>query len=252
MPVRPGCEPFRHDGGPVGALLVHGFTGSPASMRPWGDYLGAAGLTVLGPRLPGHGTRWQDLNLTRWTDWYAEAQRGLRDLAARCDEVYVMALSMGACLSLRLAEEHPDLVRGLVLVNPSLMTLRKDAKVLPYVSRIVPSLKGIINDIKKPGGDELGYDRIPLRAAASLPDMWRSTTAGLGLVQCPTLVYRSRDDHVVEPASVELLLAQIGTSEVELRVLEESYHVATIDNDAETIFEGSLDFVRTHTALSGV
>ena len=252
MPVRPGCEPFRHDGGPVGALLVHGFTGSPASMRPWGDHLAAAGLTVLGPRLPGHGTRWQDLNLTRWTDWYAEALRGLRDLNARCDEVYVMALSMGACLSLRLAEEHPDLVRGLVLVNPSLMTLRKEAKLLPYVSKVVPSIKGIINDIKKPGGDELGYDRTPLRAAASVAELWRVTAEGLGLVRCPTLVYRSREDHVVERASVELLLAQIGTSEVELRELDDSYHVATIDNDAETIFEGSLEFVRAHTALSGV
>ncbi len=248
MPVRPGAEPFRHDGGSTGVLLVHGFTGSPASMRPWGDHLAAAGLTVLLPRLPGHGTRWQDLNLTRWTDWYAEAQRGLRDLAGRCEQVFVMGLSMGGCLTLRLAEEHPDLVAGVVVVNPSLMTLRKDAKVLPYVAKVVPSLKGIINDIKKPGGDEVGYDRIPLRAAASLADMWRTTVDGLGLVSCPTLVFRSREDHVVEAASTALLLAQIGTADVEERILENSYHVATLDHDADQIFDGSLDFVRKHAA----
>lgn len=247
MPVRPGAEPFSFAGGPVGALLVHGFTGSPASMRPWGEHLADAGLTVLGPRLPGHGTRWQDLNLTTWRDWYAEAQRGLLDLRGRCDQVFVMGLSMGGCLSLRLAEEHPEAVAGLVVVNPSLLTLRKDAKLLPVLSKVVPSLKGIINDIKKPGGDEIGYPRIPLRAAASLADMWRTTTADLGTISCPTLVFRSRDDHVVEAASTELLLAQIGASDVEERVLEDSYHVATLDHDAEAIFSGSLDFVRRHS-----
>ena len=246
MPVRPGAEPFRFEGGPVGALLVHGFTGSPASMRPWGEHLAEAGLTVLGPRLPGHGTRWQDANLTKWTDWYAEAERGLKDLAARCDTVFVMALSMGGCLALRLAEEQPDLVAGLVLVNPSLLTQRKDAKLLPHVAKVVPSLKGIINDIKKPGADEIGYDRIPLRAAVSLADLWRTTTDDLRRVTCPTLVFRSREDHVVEPENTALLLREIGASDVEERVLEESYHVATIDNDAGLIFEGSVDFVRKH------
>ena len=250
MPVRPGAEPFAHEGGPVGALLIHGFTGSPASMRPWGDHLAAAGLSVLGPRLPGHGTRWQDLNHTRWTDWYAEAQRGLRDLAGRCGDVFVMGLSMGGCLSLRLAEEHPDLVKGLVLVNPSLLTLRKDFKLVPLLSRVVPGMPGIINDIKKPGMDEVGYPKTPLKAAASLTDMWRKTTADLGRIECPTLVFRSRVDHVVEPASTALLLAHIGTSDVEERVLEESYHVATLDNDAPAIFEGSLDFVRKHSPVA--
>ncbi|HVE97569.1 MAG TPA: alpha/beta fold hydrolase [Mycobacteriales bacterium] len=250
MPVRPGAEPFSFDGGPIGALLVHGFTGSPASMRPWGEHLAATGLTVLGPRLPGHGTRWQDLNLTGWRDWYAEAQRGLLDLRGRCDQVFVMALSMGACLSLRLAEEHPDKVAGLVLVNPSLLTLRRDAKLLPVLSKVVPSLKGIINDIKKPGGDEIGYDRIPLRAAATLADMWRTTVNDLGRVSCPTLVFRSATDHVVEAASTELLLAQIGAGDVEERVLQDSYHVATLDHDAEQIFTGSVDFVRRHAAAA--
>ena len=251
MPVRPGAEPFSFDGGPVGALMIHGFTGSPASMRPWGEHLAAAGLTVLGPRLPGHGTRWQDMNLTTWRDWYAEAQRGLLTLTGRCEQVFVMGLSMGGALSLRLAEDHPDAVAGLVLVNPSLLTLRKDAKLLPYVSRVVPSLKGIVNDIKKEGADEIGYGRVPLRAAASLPDLWRTTTDDLGRVTCPTLVFRSREDHVVEPASCELLLAQIGSSDVEERLLDESYHVATLDHDAPLIFAGSLDFVRRH-ATAGV
>ena len=95
MPVLPGAEPFEHAGGDVGVLLVHGFTGCPQSMRPWAEHLAAEGFTVSLPRLPGHGTRWQDLNLTRWTDWYAEAERALDALRRTCSTVFVMGLSMG-------------------------------------------------------------------------------------------------------------------------------------------------------------
>ena len=106
MPLLPGAEPFHHEGGPVGVLLVHGFTGSPKSMRPWADHLAAAGLTVALPLLPGHGTRWQDMRQTRWEDWYAEADRELRTLTERCEQVFVCALSMGGALALRLAIVH--------------------------------------------------------------------------------------------------------------------------------------------------
>ena len=71
MPLIPGAEPFSHDGGPVGALVVHGFTGSPKSMRPWAEHLAAAGLSVRLPRLPGHGSTWRDMAVTTWDDWYA-------------------------------------------------------------------------------------------------------------------------------------------------------------------------------------
>ena len=71
MPLFPGAEPYYADGGSTGILLLHGFTGSPKSMTPWGQQLAAQGHTVRVPRLPGHGTRWQDMNLTRWEDWYA-------------------------------------------------------------------------------------------------------------------------------------------------------------------------------------
>lgn len=50
MSVRPGAEPFSHDGSDVGVLLSHGFTGSPIGMRPWAQRLADIGFTV---RLPG-------------------------------------------------------------------------------------------------------------------------------------------------------------------------------------------------------
>ena len=249
MPVKPGCEAFAFDGGDVGALMVHGFTGSPFSMRPWGEYLAANGLTVVGPRLPGHGTRWQEMNLTRWQDWYGEVERGFDALRGRCDQVFVMGLSMGGTLSLRLAEEKGDDLAGVVTVNASLLTLRRDAKFLPVLSKVVPSVKAIGDDIKKEGITEHAYDRTPLRAAASLASLWKVTSAELGKVTQPLLVFRSRDDHIVESASGKLLLSAVSSTDVREIVLEDSYHVATLDNDADLIFRESLAFVRSHSAV---
>src|SRR3989442_11103343 len=82
--ILPGAEPFRFDGGPIGALLQHGFTGCPASMRPFGEWLADQGMTVIGPRLPGHGTSWEDLEGTTWQDWEGEAEAALAELTARC------------------------------------------------------------------------------------------------------------------------------------------------------------------------
>jgi carboxylesterase len=249
VPVQPGCEPFSYEGGKVGALMVHGFTGSPFSMRPWGEHLAAAGLTVLGPRLPGHGTRWQEMNLTRWQDWYGEVERGFDTLRGRCDQVFVMGLSMGGTLALRLAEEKGDDLAGIVTVNASLMTLRKDAKLLPYVARVVPSLKAIGDDIKKPGVTERAYDRTPLRAAVSLSQLWQLTRDDLGRIEQPLLVFRSAEDHVVEPASGALIMSSVSSTDVREIVLADSYHVATLDNDAPLIFAESLEFVRAHAPV---
>jgi carboxylesterase len=216
-------------------------------MRPWGDALAAAGLSVLCPRLPGHGTRWQELNLTLWQDWYAEIERAFDDLSGRCDEVFVMGLSMGGTLALRLAEQRADSVAGLVLVNPSVTSLNKAAKLLPVLKWVVPSVKGVGDDIKKEGVTELAYKRTPLKAAASLGQLWKIVRADLPLVTAPLLIYRSIDDHVVEPVSTETVLTGVASTDKEERLLRHSYHVATLDNDAPEIFAGSVEFVRTHT-----
>jgi carboxylesterase len=244
VPVVPGAEAFSSEGGRVGVLLVHGFTGSPASLRPWGEYLAEQGLTVSCPRLPGHGTRWQDMNLTRWEDWYAEADRAFESLRRQVDHVFVMGLSMGGTLTLRLAEQHPGEITGLVLVNPSLLTQNPMAKLAPALKYVVPSTKGLSNDIKKPGQDEIAYDRVPVKAFVSLVQMWALVRADLGKVDLPILLFRSEIDHVVEPASAAELKGKVGSKDVREVVLHDSYHVATLDNDAPAIFAGSLEFVR--------
>ncbi len=247
MPVLPGAEPYSHQGGPTGALLCHGFTSCPQSLRPWAEYLAEAGLTVSLPRLPGHGTTWQELARTRWEDWYAEVDRAFDELRSIADEIFVMGLSMGGCLALRLAELRGDAVGGLVIVNPFLTPNTKLFLLTPLLKAVVPSVKGVGSDIKKEGVVELAYDRTPVKAAATLPALFRVTTRNLGQVSAPVLCYRSPQDHVLGPENVKILRDALPASQLQVRECPDSYHVATLDNDAETIFAGSLDFVRSHS-----
>lgn len=244
MPLLPGAEPVEYDGGPVGALVCHGFTSTPLSVRPWGQHLAEGGLTVACPRLPGHGTRWQELNLTRWPDWYAEVGRTFDRLLSRCESVFVLGLSMGGTLALRLAEERSGSVAGVVLVNASLGSTDRRMAALPLVSRVLPSMPGVGGDIRRPEVDEQAYDRVPLRALHSLTRLWALTRADLGRITAPVLAFRSTVDHVVEPLSGRLLMRGVAPGLVEERLLLDSYHVATLDNDAQQVFDGSLDFVR--------
>ncbi len=245
MTLLPGSEPFAADGGPVGVLLCHGFTGTPASMRPWAEYLAAAGYTVRAPLLPGHGTRWQDCNQTGWQDWYATLERTHDELLATCQTVFAFGLSMGGTLVTRLAEQRPDRVAGLVLVNPSYATERLDAKVAPYISWLVRSRPSIGGDIKKPDSAELAYDRTPVAAFASLQRLWAVVLRDLARVSAPVRMYRSTEDHVVEPLSSRLLMSRATATYVEEILLENSYHVATLDHDAEQIFAGSVEFIQS-------
>jgi carboxylesterase len=246
MPLFPGAEPFRAEGGPVGVVLCHGFTGSPRSMRPWAEHLAAAGLTVSLPRLPGHGSTWQDLALTRWPDWYAAVDRAFDELTARCESVFVMGLSMGGTLALRLAEQRGRDVSGVVVVNPSLLSLDRRLAALPVIrrlGRVLPTVAGISQDIRRPGQDEGAYDRVPVAALHSLTELWAVTRRELAQITQPLLVLRSAVDHVVEPESTELLLATVSSTDVTQLVLHDSFHVATLDHDAERIFTESLEFV---------
>src|ERR1700685_4215880 len=171
MPLMPGAEAFSHEGGATGVLLCHGFTGSPRWRRRWGESLAGAGRSVALPRLPGHGTTWQEMARTRWEDWYAEVDRAFDLLQSRCDQMFVMGLSMGGCLALRLAELRGDAIRGLVLVNPSITADTRLFMLAPVLKLVVPSLKGIGSDIKKDQAAVVGYDRVPVKAAATPPGL---------------------------------------------------------------------------------
>jgi Esterase/lipase len=248
MPLMPGAEPYHHDGGKIGVLLCHGFTSTPQSLRPWGEFLARAGITVSLPRLPGHGTTWQEMSHTGWEDWYGELEHAFGELRGRCPDTFVMGLSLGACMALRLAEVHGDAVRGVVAVNPSVVNDVPLLRLAPVLKWVVPTVAGVANDIKRDGVTELAYDRTPVRAAATLPRLWSLVQSELHKITQPVLVYHSLEDHVVKPASVRLLRERLGDNLVVHELLD-SYHVATLDNDAETIFQGSLDFITANASV---
>lgn len=107
----------------------------------------------------------------------------------------------------------------------------------------MPAFPGISNDIKKPGQDEGAYDKIPLKAAHSLTKLWKLTKDDLPKVRNPLLLFRSEEDHVVEASNSRYILDHVSSSDKTEVVLRDSYHVATVDNDAETIIAGSIAFV---------
>ncbi|MEW2220485.1 alpha/beta fold hydrolase [Streptomyces sp. NPDC006990] len=247
-PILPGAEPFRHDGSSTGVLLCHGFTGSPQSLRPWAEDLAGHGLTVSLPLLPGHGTRWEELAVTGWEDWYATVDRELRLLRDRCEQVFVCGLSMGGALALRLAARHGAAVRGIVLVNPATTFPRMQGYALTLGRFLIRSAPGIADDIAKGGRHEVGYDRVPTRAAYAMRDLVRVVRGDLPEVTQPLLLLHSRTDHVVPPTDSALVLSRVSSTDVTETVLEHSYHVATLDHDAEQIFADSRGFIDRLTA----
>jgi carboxylesterase len=243
--VIPGAEPFRFDAGAVGAVLVHGFSGSPASMRPLGEYLSQNGISVVGPRLAGHGTRWEDLEPIAWVDWERDAEAALTDLSSRCPQVVLVGLSMGGAMVLHLGAKLGDRVKGVVVINPD---IRRPALALAPVLRLFTrSRKGVGNDIKRPGQDEICYDRIPIKALGQLGKLYRTAQGDLPSVRVPLLVFSADEDHVAKPSNSRLVMARAGTASKELVRLGNSYHVATLDYDADLIGERTLQFIRTVT-----
>ena len=254
MPTNPHAAPYSAAARPeltsgkkVGVLLSHGFTGSPVSIRPWAEFLADKGYAVESPLLPGHATSWQELNRHRFSDFYARITETFDKLRSENDVVVVGGLSMGGMLTLRLAADRPGEIAGAVVVNPVLGTNRRDVKLLPGLKWVVPAFPAIGNDIKKPGQDEYGYPRTPLKAIHSLFQAFPQLIADLPKLDLPVLVFRAPDDHVVDSFSIETIKRQMAGLDLTVRTLDNSYHVATLDNDAELIFEESLEFIRKVT-----
>jgi carboxylesterase len=244
--IMQGAEPWGAEGDQIGVLVVHGFTGSPQSVRPWAEAIAKEGRTVLVPRLPGHGTTVDDLQATTAGDWVGEAEMSLRGLQERCDRIFVCGLSMGGTITLDLAERFGDLIRGIVTVNASLFSTDPRARFAPIVGRLPLKLNGIANDIADPSGNELAYGKVPTKAAWSMLRYQARVMADLSKITQPALLFASRQDHVVAPANATYAAEHIASSEKELVWLERSYHVATLDYDKDLIFERTNAFIGAH------
>lgn len=242
-----GGDPDR----PGGALLLHGITGTPASVTGVAAALSAAGLVVETPLLPGHGTSVEELAGMRWPDWTGAADAAYRELAGRCGRVVVGGLSMGGTLACWLAARHRA-VAGLVCVNPmidppapSFLSLLGD-----WLAAGADRLPAIGSDIARPGAGESSYDHLPVAPMLSLLEGVRDLEPELDAIACPVLLFTSREDHVVPPRSSDVLAARVS-GPVERVALERSFHVATLDHDAGLIERLAVAFATRVTGPTG-
>ena len=212
-------------------------------MRGLALALAAAGLTVELPLLPGHGTEVADMVPTRWEDWSAAAEAAYVELAARCESVVAVGLSMGGTLAIWLGERHPE-IAALVLVNP--LVVPPDADTVAFIDSVIDGgdelAPGVGSDIALDGAVESAYAELPLRAARSLFAAAADVDAALGSLTCPVLLFSSPQDHVVPPVSGDRLVEGVK-GPVERIVLERSFHVATLDYDKDEIEARTVQFV---------
>jgi carboxylesterase len=244
----PFSSGFTGEGSRIGVVLSHGFTGSPHGLRAWAQALAAAGFAVRMPLLPGHGTSWQELARTRWQQWHGALDDAYLELDAECDYVFSAGVSMGGALALRIAATRP--VAGVILVNPALVIDDPRAPLAGILKLVMKSTPAIGNDILKEGMDEGAYPRTPVAAAHELNKLFKDTIRILPRVTAPVQVYRSTVDHVVSDSSIRALRGGLTHAPLDLVRLENSYHVATLDNDADRIFRGSVEFI--HRVTSGM
>jgi carboxylesterase len=228
-------------------LLVHGFTGSPASMRPWGEFLHSKGYTVRVPLLPGHGTQPEDLNKVKWQEWPAKVEFELSELRKTCDVIFLVGLSMGGGTVLNVAASINNELAGLILVNPMIHVKGVPVELAFFLSRFQKMRTSVGDDIKRPGITEWGYDALPTRGIHQLLKMLRITRGNLGKITVPVQLFHSVEDHTLPVTNTEIILSEIGSTNKSRIELVNSYHVATMDYDQELIFQNSLTFIEANT-----
>lgn len=251
MAEQPGLDlsPFSFAGGPVGCLLIHGFTGAPPDMRPMGEYLAGRGLTVLGVRLPGHGTTPADLQHTTWRDWTGEAERGLAELQGRCEQVFAAGVSMGGLLTLYLGERHTlagliPMAAAIDFTNPA-FRLAPIAKYLLRETQKRPPAKG---DWADPQAiyRHWSYNVYPLASVDELLKLRRRVRAGLPQVTAPMLIMQGLRDSSVPPASAQWLYDHVGSTDKELALFRNSGHCLAIDAECAAVWQRAFEFIHSH------
>lgn len=248
--VLEGAEAFRLGDGPVGVLMIHGFTGSPQGVRGLGEDLAGRGLAVEGIRLPGHGTTWRDLNSKTAADWRRAVEEGYAAVAEGRDRVFVIALSFGAALAVDFAARNQDAVAGLVTLAGFVYTDDPRRFFTPLIKRVVRSVPGVGNDISDPAGREIVYDRLPTAASAEMLKVLRAARRSLPLIRCPLLVMHGRNDHTVKPVNAEMIYSRASSEDKELVWLERSYHVVTLDYDRDEVHRRTHDFIKERAGVA--
>jgi carboxylesterase len=254
---------FFHAGSKTGFLLIHGLTGTPIELRYISNGLARAGFTVSVPQLAGHCGTLEDLKATKWQDWYQSAEDALIELRKTCDLVIVGGLSMGAVLALRLAAEHPETVNGATLFAP---TFKFDGWSMPWYAKLFDLVNDnwsadkflfterepygiknvrfrefVMNAIHSDDSSQAGLPGTPGRSLLQFRYLTKSVNQVLGLIRQPTLVLHPREDDRASLGNAEHLQRNLG-GRVTTVVLEDCYHVITLDQQRDVVLEETRDF----------
>lgn len=237
-----GNEEFFFRGNKQGVVLVHGYTGAPGEMRLLGEYLYSRGLTVLGVRLPGHGTTPQDLNHTKWQDWYGAVNEGVHRLRSCCDMVSIVGLSMGGLLTIKAAAELP-VDKAAILAAPIYVCDRR-APYLPLLRFFIRYLKKRQRQYQVDQCYSACYQVMPVKPLSSMFELVNLCKKQyLPAVKIPCLVMQSKVEHTVSPASAQYIYDHLGTKAKKLVWYHHSGHILTLDNERDDVFKRIYDFV---------
>jgi carboxylesterase len=245
--ILPRGEAFLYPGGPVGCLVIHGFTGAPAEMRWFGGQLAQAGYSVVGVRLFAHATQPEDMFRARPQDWVASVEDGYHLLRGLSEQVVVMGLSLGGILALHFASRWP--VGGVVAMSVPYILMAPWVKrirpLLPALSKFVPYMDKGAPDWRDPrlADDHLEYPRHPLRAAASLVDVHTDMLRRLPLITAPVLMIVSQGDATAPPWHTQTIFDRLRADDKQIVLVENSGHVITRDLERRRVVDSAAAFV---------
>lgn len=240
------AEPFFFPGGPVGCILIHGYTGTPKEMRWMGEYLAGQGHTVMGVRLSGHATKPEDMKRARWEDWLASVEDAYYMLSGISKHVIVCGLSMGGVLSLVLASRFP--VSGVIAMStPEHLHPGVNIGLIRTLSLVYPfQKKGEANWFDPVAQKEhVSYPVNVTWAFAELRELIKIMRASLPEITAPTLLINSKNDLVVkaEEQHQERIYQALGSLEKQTLWVENSQHVITCDAERQKVFQAAGDFI---------
>jgi carboxylesterase len=242
-----GAEPFyfKKPSHTALVILVHGFTSSCHSMRELGERLFDAGFDAAGILLPGHGTTANDMEKKKWTEWYEAVENKLIELRPRYTHVFLCGQSMGGCLSLYTASFHS--VNGVITISSGLKIFDwklSFLRVVKYFVRFIKKHDG--PDINDPvaKAKEVHYDLMPVTSIIELQHLLDKLRERMALVTCPVLLIHARHDHTFDFKNQKMMFDTLGSPTKKIVVLENSYHVATVDYDKATIHKETIEFIK--------
>lgn len=258
-------------------LAFHGLCSSPLEIRSFAHTLRRRGFHVEVPTLDGYSAAVQGAGIafapTPYERWIEQALVHVDRLSDRYEWIALAGLSMGASLALAVAAERPETVRSLSLLSTTLFfdgwnvsrwrfllplayytplgRLYRYREVPPYGVRNLRVREWIAEQLRTGPLSAAGASTIPTPSLREADRLVRHVKRALPQVVAPTLLVHARDDDVASLRNVRHVRADIGSALVEELILENSYHMITLDNDRDTAVACSADFFEsTHAEFA--